>query len=154
MAEEKQKDNDDQGFIARAIARAKTVLSLDPKRLDILERVDRINPSLNAIVTFDLGRARSQADAADAAVAAGVCGDRTATSGLDSATRATARATTATRVTTRIAGAPVRAVTALARASGTTRAAATRSRTTMVYSMFVCFYDDHRKHGDLSQRGF
>ena len=38
---------------------------------------------------------------------------------------ATARATTATRATARIAGAPVRAVTALARASGTTRAAAT-----------------------------
>jgi len=30
----------DQGFIARAIAMAKTVLNLDPKRIDILERVD------------------------------------------------------------------------------------------------------------------
>jgi len=36
-----------------------------------LERVERINPKLNAIVTFDLERARADADRADAAVAAG-----------------------------------------------------------------------------------
>lgn len=30
----------DQGFIARAVAMAKTVLAIDPKRIDILERVD------------------------------------------------------------------------------------------------------------------
>ncbi len=30
----------DQGFIARAVAMAKTVLNLDPSRIDILERVD------------------------------------------------------------------------------------------------------------------
>lgn len=30
----------EQGFIARAVAMAKTILNLDPSRIDVLERVD------------------------------------------------------------------------------------------------------------------
>src|SRR4051812_27817876 len=36
-----------------------------------LERIDRLNPSLNAVVTLDADGARAAADAADAALAAG-----------------------------------------------------------------------------------
>ena len=37
----------------------------------LLERVERLNPALNAVVTLDVGRARERADQADAALARG-----------------------------------------------------------------------------------
>ncbi len=37
----------------------------------LLERVERLNPRINAIITLDVERARERADAADAALARG-----------------------------------------------------------------------------------
>ncbi len=55
---------------AAAAIRAGRISSRDYLEI-LLDRVDRLNPPLNAVVTLDVERARREADAADKALAAG-----------------------------------------------------------------------------------
>jgi amidase len=65
---------DDLAF-APAVALARAIRERTTRSRDVLElflsRVERLNPSLNAVVTLDAERARARADAADAALARG-----------------------------------------------------------------------------------